>query len=178
MTYRDQESTKLSSNFSDSDKQFMQRAMALAANAEQAGEVPVGAVLVKDGEVLAEGWNQSIGSHDATAHAEIGVLRSAGQALENYRLLGTTLYVTLEPCPMCAGAILHSRVNRVVFGAYDPKAGAAGSVLDLFDSQAAYHYADVTGGVLEEECRSQLQAFFKRRRKEIKAKKQQDKLIK
>ncbi|EGU39888.1 tRNA-specific adenosine-34 deaminase [Vibrio ichthyoenteri ATCC 700023] len=153
----------------------MRRAMALAEQAEQEGEVPVGAVLVKDGEVMAEGWNQSIGHHDASAHAEMQAIRKAGQTLENYRLLDTTLYVTLEPCPMCAGALLHSRVKRVVFGAPDLKAGAAGTVLNLFEHQAAYHYAQVEHGLLEEECRAQLQAFFKRRRKEIKALKQAEK---
>ncbi|USD33177.1 MULTISPECIES: tRNA adenosine(34) deaminase TadA [Vibrio] len=160
------------SQFSSQDEFFMRRALALAAQAELEGEVPVGAVLVKDGEVVAEGWNQSIGHHDATAHAEMQVLRKAGQVLENYRLLDTTLYVTLEPCPMCAGALLHSRVKRIVFGAPDLKAGAAGTVLNLFEHQAAYHYADIEAGLLEEECRVQLQAFFKRRRKENKAQKQ------
>ncbi|UPQ87337.1 tRNA adenosine(34) deaminase TadA [Vibrio sinaloensis] len=154
--------------FSPEDHQFMRRAMELAELAEQNGEVPVGAVLVKDGEIIAEGWNQSIGDHDATAHAEIQTLRKAGQVLQNYRLLDTTLYVTLEPCPMCAGALLHSRVKRIVFGAPDLKAGAAGTVLNLFEHQAAYHYADVEQGLLEDECRSQLQSFFKRRRKEKK----------
>ncbi|AYV20817.1 tRNA adenosine(34) deaminase TadA [Vibrio mediterranei] len=159
--------------FNDEDRRFMQRAMELANHAESEGEVPVGAVLVRGGEIIAEGWNQSIGNHDATAHAEMQVIRKAGQNLENYRLLDTTLYVTLEPCPMCAGALLHSRVKRVVFGAPDLKAGAAGTVLNLFESQASYHYADVESGLLEEECRHQLQAFFKRRRKEIKQKKRE-----
>lgn len=159
--------------FNDEDHRFMQRAMELANHAESEGEVPVGAVLVRGGEIIAEGWNQSIGNHDATAHAEMQVIRKAGQNLENYRLLDTTLYVTLEPCPMCAGALLHSRVKRVVFGAPDLKAGAAGTVLNLFESQASYHYADVESGLLEEECRHQLQAFFKRRRKEIKQKKRE-----
>ncbi|WP_286036662.1 tRNA adenosine(34) deaminase TadA [Vibrio sp. SCSIO 43135] len=167
------ESTESSTQFTDQDYHFMRMAISLAERAEAEGEVPVGAVLVKDGEVIAEGWNQSIGHHDATAHAEMQVLRRAGQSLENYRLLDTTLYVTLEPCPMCAGALLHSRVKRVVFGAPDLKAGAAGTVLNLFEHQAAYHYADVESGLLEEECRTQLQAFFKRRRKEIKAQKQE-----
>ncbi|WP_279386827.1 tRNA adenosine(34) deaminase TadA [Vibrio sinensis] len=157
------------SQFTEQDEIFMRRAMALAEQAEQEGEVPVGAVLVKDGHIIAEGWNQSIGQHDATAHAEIQTLRKAGQELENYRLLDTTLYVTLEPCPMCAGALLHSRVKRVVYGAPDLKAGAAGTVLNLFDSQASYHYAVIESGLLVDECRTQLQAFFKRRRKEIKA---------
>lgn len=159
--------------FSEQDHAFMRRAMELASLAEAEGEVPVGALLVKDGEVVAEGWNQSIGAHDASAHAEMQVIRKAGKVLENYRLLDTTLYVTLEPCPMCAGALLHSRVKRVVFGAPDLKAGAAGTVLNLFESQASYHYADVEFGLLEQECRHQLQAFFKRRRKEIKAAKQE-----
>ncbi|EHY9845345.1 tRNA adenosine(34) deaminase TadA [Vibrio cholerae] len=156
--------------FSAQDEQFMRRAIALAAQAEAQGEVPVGAVLVRDGEIIAEGWNGSITNHDATAHAEIEVIRKAGKALSNYRLLDTTLYVTLEPCPMCAGALLHSRVKRIVYGAPDLKAGAAGTVMDLFSSQASYHYATVEKGLLEEECRTQLQAFFQRRRKEIKAK--------
>jgi len=146
----------------------MRRAIELAHEAELAGEVPVGAVLVKDGEIIAQGYNCSIGHHDATAHAEIQVLRKAGQLLENYRLVDTTLYVTLEPCPMCAGALLHSRVKRIVYGAPDLKAGAAGTVLDLFNTQAAYHFAEVEHGLLEQECRLQLQSFFKRRRREKK----------
>ncbi len=157
------------SSFTPEDEQFMRRAIELARIAESEGEVPVGALLVKDGEVIAEGWNRSIGAHDATAHAEIQTLRKAGEVLQNYRLLDTTLYVTLEPCPMCAGALLHSRVKRIVFGAPDLKAGAAGTVLNLFEHQAAYHYADVECGLLEQECREQLQSFFKRRRKEKKA---------
>ncbi len=161
--------------FSAEDEKFMRLAMQQAEKAEQDGEVPVGAVLVKGGEVIAEGWNRSICGHDATAHAEVQAIRKAGQNLENYRLLDTTLYVTLEPCPMCAGALLHSRVKRVVYGAPDLKAGAAGTVMNLFESQAAYHYAEVESGLLEQECREQLQAFFKRRRKEIKALKQEKK---
>ena len=158
--------------FSEQDHLFMHRAIELAAQAELEGEVPVGAVLVREGKVIAEGWNQSIAQHDATAHAEMQVLRKAGQKLKNYRLLDTTLYVTLEPCPMCAGALLHSRVQRIIFGAPDLKSGAAGTVLNLFEHQAAYHYAEVEQGLLEEECRTQLQTFFKRRRKEKKALKQ------
>ncbi|MFY2509547.1 tRNA adenosine(34) deaminase TadA [Vibrio pectenicida] len=161
-----------SPQFSEQDHLFMRRAIELAAQAEREGEVPVGAVLVREGKVIAEGWNQSIAQHDATAHAEMQVLRKAGQKLKNYRLLDTTLYVTLEPCPMCAGALLHSRVQRIIFGAPDLKSGAAGTVLNLFEHQAAYHYAEVKQGLLEEECRIQLQAFFKRRRKEKKALKQ------
>lgn len=158
--------------FSEQDKYFMRQAISLAHEAELAGEVPVGAVLVKNGEIIAQGFNRSICDHDATAHAEIQVIRQAGQVLENYRLVDTTLYVTLEPCPMCAGALLHSRVKRIVYGAPDLKSGAAGTVLNLFDTQAAYHYADVDAGLLEEECRIQLQSFFKRRRKEKKELKQ------
>lgn len=154
--------------FSEQDAYFMRQAISLAHEAELAGEVPVGAVLVKDGEIIARGFNRSICEHDATAHAEIQVLRQAGKVLENYRLVDTTLYVTLEPCPMCAGALLHSRVKRIVYGAPDLKSGAAGTVLNLFDTQAAYHYADVEAGLLEDECRIQLQSFFKRRRKEKK----------
>lgn len=156
-------------HFTDQDEKFMRRAIELASVAEGEGEVPVGAVLVKDGVIISEGWNRSIGCHDATAHAEVQTLRQAGKKLENYRLLDTTLYVTLEPCPMCAGALLHSRVKRVVFGAPDLKSGAAGTVLNLFESQASYHYAEIESGLLEDQCREQLQAFFKRRRKEIKA---------
>ncbi|CAH0524929.1 tRNA adenosine(34) deaminase TadA [Vibrio hippocampi] len=158
--------------FSDNDYKFMARAMELAQQAELEGEVPVGALLVKDGDVIAEGWNRSISQHDATAHAEIQVLRKAGEQLQNYRLLDTTLYVTLEPCPMCAGALLHSRVKRIVYGAPDLKAGAAGTVLNLFESQASYHKAQIESGLMEQECRHQLQAFFKRRRDEIKKSKQ------
>ncbi|USD65850.1 tRNA adenosine(34) deaminase TadA [Vibrio sp. SCSIO 43136] len=162
--------------FTPQDEFFMRRAMELAAIAEGEGEVPVGAVLVKDGEIISEGWNRSICTNDPTAHAEIQTIRKAGEVLDNYRLLDTTLYVTLEPCPMCAGALLHSRVKRIVFGAPDLKAGAAGTVLNLFESQASYHYADIESGLLEDECREQLQAFFKRRRKEIKEKRKQEKL--
>ncbi|MGL4828610.1 MAG: tRNA adenosine(34) deaminase TadA [Vibrio sp.] len=161
--------------FSTQDEQFMRRAIELAAQAEALGEVPVGAVLVQEGKIIAEGWNCSITHQDATAHAEIEVIRKAGKVLSNYRLLDTTLYVTLEPCPMCAGALLHSRVKRIVYGAPDLKAGAAGTVMDLFNSQAAYHYATIEKGLLEEECRTQLQAFFQRRRKEIKAKRDEEK---
>lgn len=152
----------------EQDENYMREAMLEAHKAELKGEVPVGAVLVKGDEIIARGHNVSICEHDATGHAEIQVIRRAGQTIENYRLLDTTLYVTLEPCPMCAGALLHSRVGRIVFGAPDLKAGSAGTVLNIFTSDAAYHYAQVDGGVLEDECREQLQAFFRRRRKEIK----------
>lgn len=143
----------------------MRRALELAAIGEQAGEVPVGAVLVKDGEILGEGWNQPIGSNDPSAHAEIVALRDAASRLNNYRLTGTTLYVTLEPCPMCAGAIIHARVACVVYGTRDPKGGAAGSVFDLLPSDQRFnHRVEVEGGVLAEQCAEQLRAFFRTRR--------------
>lgn len=156
----------------EQDIQFMRHALALAAKAEAAGEVPVGALLVKEGKILAEGFNLNIGQHDASAHAEMLCIRAAGQVIENYRLLDTTLYVTLEPCAMCAAAMVHARVSRVVFGAADPKTGAAGSVLDLLRFSAFNHQLEVTSGVLADECATQLSAFFRRRRQEKKAIKQ------
>jgi len=147
------------------DLLFMQHAIELAGRAQQAGEVPVGAVLVMDGKIVGEGWNRPIGAHDPSAHAEITALRDAAARLRNYRLPGTTLYVTLEPCPMCAGAIVHARVERVVFGAADPKAGAAGSVFDLLPSDHRFnHRVDVDGGVLGDRCGELLRAFFRARR--------------
>lgn len=143
----------------------MQRALQLADRAQQEGEVPVGALLVREGAVIGEGWNRPIGSHDPSAHAEITALRDAAARSHNYRLPGTTLYVTLEPCPMCAGAIIHARVGRVVFGATDPKGGAAGSLFDLLPSDHRFnHRVEVQGGVLEEQCANQLRAFFRARR--------------
>ena len=142
----------------------MELALALAGRAEAAGEVPVGAVVVADGEAIGEGWNQPIGASDPTAHAEIVALRAAAARLRNYRLPGTTLYVTLEPCPMCAGAIVQARVARVVFGATDPLAGSAGSVYDLLQSEKLNHRAAVRGGVCAEASAEQLRAFFRRRR--------------
>ena len=146
------------------DEYWMQQALDLARKAAEADEVPVGAVLVKDNQLIAEGWNHPIQLHDPSAHAEMIALRQAGIALNNYRLLDTTLYVTLEPCVMCVGAMIHARVGRVVFGAYDAKTGAAGSMFDLLQSEKHNHRIDVTGGVLEEQCRDVLQAFFKRKR--------------
>ena len=148
----------------DSDEYWMQQALKLAQQAEAEDEVPVGAVIVKDGELIAEGWNQPIQSHDASAHAEMNAIRHAGQALQNYRLTDTTLYVTLEPCPMCVGAMIHARIKRLVFAAYDPKTGAAGSVFDLLASDKHNHQIDVQGGVLEAQAREMLQAFFRKRR--------------
>jgi len=145
---------------------FMGQALALARQAADAGEVPVGAVLVHQGVVIATGHNAPIGSHDPTAHAEIRALRDAASRLGNYRLEDCELYVTLEPCPMCAGALLHARLKRVVFGAPDPKTGAAGSVLDLFANQQLNHQTQVRGGVLATECGALLQAFFQRKRQD------------
>ncbi|MEJ1297812.1 MAG: tRNA adenosine(34) deaminase TadA [Candidatus Sedimenticola sp. (ex Thyasira tokunagai)] len=149
----------------EDDLKFMKRAMELAHKAELDGEVPVGALVVREGGIIGEGWNRPIGDHDPTAHAEIMALRSAGRQVENYRLSGATLYVTLEPCPMCASAIIHARIARVVFGASDPKGGAAGSVFHLLPSDQRFnHRVEVTGGILEEECGDLLRAFFKARR--------------
>jgi tRNA(adenine34) deaminase len=146
------------------DADYMRLCLALAAQAQQHGEVPVGAVLVLAGRVIAEGSNCPIASHDPTAHAEIEALRAGGTALGSYRLTDTTLYVTLEPCAMCAAAIVHARVRRVVFGAWDPRAGAAGSIVDIFRLPGLNHRVDVFGGVLGEECAAQLQQFFAQRR--------------
>lgn len=142
----------------------MQYALTLARQAEAEGEVPVGAVIVRDDKVIAEGWNQPVISHDPTAHAEIIALRAAGSAEENYRLVGATLYVTLEPCVMCAGAIIHARIDRVVYGATDPRVGAAGSAFSLLGSDQFNHIVAVEGGVLAEECGEVLRNFFKIRR--------------
>ena len=142
----------------------MRRAIELAQRAAEEGEVPVGAIVVVDGTVVGEGWNRPIGAADPTAHAEIQAMRAASAALRNYRLLDSTLYVTLEPCPMCVGAIFHARVRRVVFGAKDPKTGAAGSVVDLFAAEKLNHHATVEGGLLAEECGELLRRFFAARR--------------
>ena len=150
---------------SSGDEYFMRRALELAQCAEAAGEVPVGAVVVSDGQIIGEGWNQPISAHDPTAHAEIVALRAAAVSLENYRLPGTTLYVTLEPCPMCAGAIVHARVDRVVFATTDPRSGAAGSTFDLLPSDERFnHYTRCEGGVLATESAAMLRAFFRARR--------------
>jgi tRNA(adenine34) deaminase len=146
------------------DAEFMRRALTLAHHARDAGEVPIGAVVVNNGEIVGEGWNQPIRSHDPSAHAEMVALRAAAVQLRNYRLPGTTLYVTLEPCAMCAGAIVHARVARVVFGALDPKAGAGGSVYNLLASEKLNHRAEIAPGVLGEECGELLRAFFRERR--------------
>ncbi len=144
----------------------MRRALALAKRAEADGEVPVGAVLVRDGEAIGEGWNRPIASADPTAHAEILALREAARRVGNYRLPGSTLYVTLEPCVMCAGAIIHARVERLVFGAADPRGGAAGGQFDLLPSDQRFnHRTACEGGLLAEECGEVLRTFFRRRRK-------------
>jgi len=148
------------------DKDFMHLALAQAAQAAQAGEVPVGAVVVCNGEVIATGRNAPIDRHDPTAHAEIMALRAAAQALGNYRLPDCELYVTLEPCAMCSGAMLHARLKRVVFGAADPKTGAAGSVINLFDQPQLNHQTDLCGGVLADEAAALLKDFFSQRRLE------------
>jgi tRNA(adenine34) deaminase len=146
------------------DRQFMQQALDQAKLAAIAGEVPVGAVLVRDGQVISTGFNQPISNSDPSAHAEMMVLRAAALDESNYRLPGTTLYVTLEPCTMCAGAILHARVERVVFGATDPKTGAAGSVMNVFLEKQINHQTQVEGGIMSEECGQILRDFFKERR--------------
>ena len=148
------------------DERWMQHALNLARQAAAADEVPVGAVIVKNYQLISEGWNHPIQLHDPSAHAEMIALRHAGIKLNNYRLLDTTLYVTLEPCVMCVGAMIHARVGRVVFGAYDAKTGAAGSMFDLLQSEKHNHKVEVTGGVLEIQCREVLQDFFKRKRQQ------------
>jgi len=154
---------------SELDLFFMRTAMAQAELARAAGEVPVGAVLVMGGEIVGRGYNQPIFANDPTAHAEVMALRDAGLQRSNYRLPGSTLYVTLEPCVMCCGAILHARVERVVYGARDPKTGAAGSVIDLFTETRLNHHAQTQGGVLAEECGAMLSRFFAERRGRAKA---------
>jgi tRNA(adenine34) deaminase len=146
------------------DRQFMQEALEQAKLADLAGEVPVGAVLVRDGRVISRSFNKPIASHDPSAHAEMLALRGAAAQEQNYRLPGTTMYVTLEPCAMCAGAMLHARIERVVFGASDPKTGAAGSVLDLFSMKQINHQTVSEGGIMQEECGQLLRDFFKGRR--------------
>jgi tRNA(adenine34) deaminase len=151
--------------FSDADRAWMARALTLAAHARDAeGEVPVGAVLVMDGVAVGEGWNRNITLNDPTAHAEIQALRAGGQAVSNYRFPGSTLYVTLEPCAMCAMAMVHARIGRVVFGATDPKTGAAGSVFDTLVSDRHNHRVDVQGGLEADAASAMLRAFFRARR--------------
>ena len=146
------------------DQHWMQRALELARHAEELGEVPVGAVLVLNNECLAEGWNQPVSSHDPSAHAEMVVLREGGKKIRNYRLGDTTLYVTLEPCAMCAGAIVHARVRRVVIGADDPRTGACGSVFQLLQCDRLNHQCEIDRGVMQNDCAELLQEFFRQRR--------------
>jgi tRNA(adenine34) deaminase len=148
----------------NNDEFWIGQAINLAKRAEEDGEVPVGALIVINNELVSEGWNQAIASNDSSAHAEIQAIRSASSKLQNYRLIDATLYCTLEPCVMCAGTIFHSRIIRVVFGAYDLKAGSAGSVVDLFSNPKLNHHATINGGVLEHDCAELLKQFFKARR--------------
>jgi tRNA(adenine34) deaminase len=147
-----------------SDERFMREALALAEQAEALGEVPVGAVVVSEGVIIGRGCNQPIAAHDPTAHAEVVAMRDAAARTGNYRLAGCNLYVTLEPCVMCAGAIMHARVERVVYGAADPNTGACGSVVDLFADSRLNHHASVVPGMLAEECSAKLKTFFSQRR--------------
>lgn len=154
-----------------SDEYWMDYALSLAKKAEEKGEIPVGAVLILDNQIIGEGWNHSIYQHNPTGHAEIMALKQGGESLMNYRLLEATLYVTLEPCIMCAGAVVHSRIRRIVYGASDYKTGAAGSFIDILRYPGLNHQVEVTAGVLSAQCSQMLSDFFQRRRQEIKAQK-------
>ncbi len=154
------------------DLTFMQRAFELAQQAELHDEIPVGAVVVHKGKIIGEGFNQSIMLNDPSSHAEMNAIRQAGESINNYRLLDCTLYVTLEPCPMCAGLLVHSRINRLVYACSDLKTGAAGSAFNLVNSPQLNHQVEVDSGLMQEECSQLLSAFFKRRRKEKKQAKQ------
>jgi len=158
------ESSAAHAEVADSDLGFMRLALEQAERARLEGEVPVGAVVVKDGAVVAVGYNQPIGRHDPTAHAEIVALRAAAEKLGNYRLPGCELYVTLEPCAMCSGAMMHARLARVVYAARDPKTGVCGSVLDLFAQEVLNHHTEVVGGVLADDASTMLKSFFAERR--------------
>ncbi len=146
------------------DEDYIKLALTLAQEAAFAGEVPVGAVVVKDGEIVGRGYNAPISGHDPSAHAEMQAIRAAARHLNNYRLTGCTLYVTLEPCAMCCGVIQHARISRLVFGAADPKTGACGSVVNLMKEQKLNHHCEVTGGVMADECGKILSEFFAARR--------------
>jgi tRNA(adenine34) deaminase len=147
-----------------SDSKYMARALELAREAERAGEVPVGAVIVRDDAIVGEGWNRPISTNDPTAHAEIVAMRAAAQKLSTYRLLDTTLYVTLEPCAMCAGAMVHARVKRLVYAATDPRAGAAGTIFNIVQHPSLNHRVECEAGLMGEECATMLRAFFQGRR--------------
>ena len=150
----------------NNDEKWMALAIKQAVKADTEGEVPVGAVIVKDGQLITRAHNQPISTNDATAHAEIQLLRAAGKLQKNYRLIDTTLYVTLEPCAMCLGAMMHARIKRMVYGASDPKTGVCGSHVDLSSESFFNHEMEISGGVLEKECKELLQSFFKSRRKD------------
>ncbi|WP_338411246.1 tRNA adenosine(34) deaminase TadA [Pseudoalteromonas nigrifaciens] len=151
------------------DNYWMQQALTYAKQAEQLGEIPVGAILVKDNQLVAAGYNRSITDNDPSAHAEMMAVRKGGKGLNNYRLIDCTLYVTLEPCSMCAGLLVHSRIKRLVFGAADAKTGSAGSIMNLLQEPKLNHQVEVLGGVLEGQCATIISDFFKRRRAQIKA---------
>jgi len=155
------------------DEKYMRRAIELAAQGEQLGEVPVGAVIVCNDEIIGEGFNQPITSHDPTAHAEIVALRKASQHIKNYRVIDSTIYVTLEPCTMCVGALVHARIGRLVFGTIEPKAGAVVSQSKLLDASYFNHRITMQGGILATECQHQLSDFFRRKREEFKKNKNQ-----
>ncbi|WP_394172538.1 tRNA adenosine(34) deaminase TadA [Thalassotalea litorea] len=161
----------MTSEIQSLDERFMQAAMEEAQRAASLGEIPVGAVLVHNGEIIARGCNQSITLNDPSAHAEMQAIREAGQVLNNYRMLDCTLYVTLEPCPMCTGLLVHSRIKRLVFAASDAKTGACGSVFNLAQSEQLNHQLEITGGVLAQPCSQYLSAFFKTRREQKKKEK-------
>lgn len=150
--------------FDDMDRQWMAEALLMAGQAGREEEVPIGAVIVKGGEIIGRGWNQNIGLHDPSAHAEIMAMRVAGNTLGNHRLPGCSLYVTLEPCPMCVGAMVHARLERLIFGADDPKTGAAGGRIDLLGNPAHNHLVKANGGCLADECSTLLKNFFRQRR--------------
>ncbi|TLU66798.1 tRNA adenosine(34) deaminase TadA [Thalassotalea litorea] len=162
----------MNSDTHEQDQMFMRAAMVEAKRAASVGEIPVGAILVYNGEIIARGCNQSITLNDPSAHAEMQAIRAAGDVLNNYRMLDCTLYVTLEPCPMCAGLLVHSRIKRLVFGARDEKTGACGSVFNLVQSEQLNHQLEITAGVLAQECSENLSAFFKQRRADKKKQKQ------
>lgn len=149
----------------DEDHKFMNLALGLAKKAQLKDEVPVGALVVRDGEVIGRGMNSSIGDHDPTSHAEINAIREATKAIKNYRLKDCSIYVTLEPCAMCVGAIQHARIEKIIYGAYDPKTGACGSMVDLINIKEINHHAEAIGGVLEKECGQILKDFFLSKRK-------------
>jgi len=172
----EQEISPIESEPTEEDIHWMKHALMLADKAESIGEVPVGACVVLNGEVIGEGYNSPITDNDPSAHAEMRAVKEAAERVENYRLIDATLYVTLEPCSMCAGMLVHARVKKVVFGAKDAKTGAAGSVMNLLQHPALNHQIDVVSGVLADDCANKLSDFFRKRRKEIKAAKKAKRL--